>query len=321
MMITKVFYINTVYSRLPVTQYLPEKTVPRAALLFLHGIMETSDHYQELFQFLVSQGISVMTYSHYGHGKEAEKSQLLGHSPDNGFLGWVEDAKRVFSRLCTDFSDIPQFIMGHSMGALVAQELVSFYPEGPEHRLSGVILSAPPNPSILEIRLGSFFSSIGGRLLGAQSAAVFLHWLTFLKADFAFKRPFEWLSRDSEFVSAYKDSPYCGFTCSYGMLSALFEGLKRFKQKLCFPKLTKSLPYLFLGGKKDPLYGKEGRLFHRLLFSYQSFGFTALTTKLYPELRHSICHDLAPLSDDTPVSFYDDLSSWFHAAFSTVSGD
>lgn len=115
---------------------------PRAALLVSHGLGEHSGRYAPVAEALAPRGISVYALDHRGHGLSGG---TRGHA--DRFADLTHDLERfrreVSSRLP---AGVPVFLMGHSMGGLIALRYLQTHPDAP---LRGAILSAP----LLAVRL------------------------------------------------------------------------------------------------------------------------------------------------------------------------
>lgn len=93
---------------------------PRASVLLVHGVGEHSGRYQWLAEWLVGQGLAVYAWDHRGHGLSSGRRGHVG--------SWSE--YRADLQLCLDHArrsspaEAPLFVLGHSMGALVALDAV-----------------------------------------------------------------------------------------------------------------------------------------------------------------------------------------------------
>lgn len=106
----------------------------KAVIALVHGFGEHSGRYNYLVDALVPQGISIYAVDLRGHGRSPGKrghvNQWSEFDQDvAGLLQWVKKSE----------PDAPIFLMGHSMGGLIALHYVEQHPEG----LKGIIASAP----------------------------------------------------------------------------------------------------------------------------------------------------------------------------------
>ena len=107
----------------------------RGVVLLVHGLGEHAGRYEELARRLNSWGFAVRGYDHYGHG---DSGGARGGLPSDQRL--VEDLADVLgsTRKRMDAST-PLILLGHSMGGLVAAQLVA---QG-LGRVEGLVLSSP----------------------------------------------------------------------------------------------------------------------------------------------------------------------------------
>lgn len=107
----------------------------RGVVLLVHGLGEHAGRYEELARRLNNLGFAVRGYDHYGHG---ESGGVRGGLPSDQRL--VEDLADVLgsTRKRMD-AGTPLILLGHSMGGLVAAQLVA---QGLV-RVEGLVLSSP----------------------------------------------------------------------------------------------------------------------------------------------------------------------------------
>jgi acylglycerol lipase len=141
---------------------VPEK--PRGAVFLLHGYAEHSGRYSDVMNHLSNAGYAVFAPDHRGHGQTAE---LLGYVSD--FNAIVSDVLLIRSLAKERCGEIPTFILGHSMGGLVALLHTQRYPEGLKGIItSGAALAIPPDIPALVIKLSHFLGRVVPKL-GVQS--------------------------------------------------------------------------------------------------------------------------------------------------------
>ncbi len=108
---------------------------PRAVILALHGGMAHAGDYVTPARYFRDKGIATVSYDLCGHGKQARvdiPSFDIFLQDTDLFLQWTK----------THFPGKPIFLMGHSMGALIAAHLeLGRFANNPDIR--GVILSSP----------------------------------------------------------------------------------------------------------------------------------------------------------------------------------
>lgn len=97
----------------------PAPDAPRGAVALLHGLAEHSGRYEHVAARLNAAGYSVVAADIRGHGRSPGWPGAVG-----GLDDWVADAKAVLARTRTAAGDRPVFLMGHSLGALIAAAYV-----------------------------------------------------------------------------------------------------------------------------------------------------------------------------------------------------
>jgi Lysophospholipase len=261
-------------------------------------MMEYSQRYQLLSDFLVRQGFRVIVFDLPGHGPMASP---LGHVP--AYSGWSEWLAPYQEAICTyhrAYPDLPLFLLGHSMGSYLAQYLATEYGT----MLSGLILSGTSYvPPLL--------AQLGRRLTAClypkeTSTATWIHRMTFLgfqRRIASTQTPYDWLSTDASAVTAYCQDPLCGNVCSSGFFQALFHGLSITYTTPSLSKIPLSLPILFLTGQQDPL-SRYGKTVQQLISLYRRLGHTQLTAHFYEAHRHEV------LQGHHVHDVYQDLSQW-----------
>jgi Lysophospholipase len=88
---------------------------PRAIIVGVHGFAEHTGRYHNLGNFLAQNGYALYMYDLRGHGKsQGEKGYI------DKFENFVEDTVAFFESVKTFFPEKKVFLLGHSMGGLIA---------------------------------------------------------------------------------------------------------------------------------------------------------------------------------------------------------
>ena len=116
----------------------------RAVVVLVHGVHEHSGRYAYLASALMARGVAVRALDLRGHGQSEGPRGQVGSFDD-----YAADVRAVLDDVLAE-SDVPVFLMGHSMGGLVAAAVV--VARGTDG-LAGVVLSSPalrvPGPALL----------------------------------------------------------------------------------------------------------------------------------------------------------------------------
>lgn len=135
---------------------------PRAVVLVSHGHGEHGGRYTELARHLAERGMAVHAIDHRGHGRSGG---ARGHV--DRFGDYVRDLEAWRRAVTADAPPtIPVFLLGHSLGGLIAIRHLQAHPEA---GFAGAILSAPLLGIAVEaprwkVALSGFFSRVLPRL-------------------------------------------------------------------------------------------------------------------------------------------------------------
>ena len=111
-----------------------EPETPKAVLMALHGGLAHAGDYVTPALYFKEKGIATVAYDLRGHKQEKTyvDSFDLFLEDTSDFLGWTKKA----------YPDIPIFVMGHSMGGLIATHFGIRY-AADDSRIKGYVLSSP----------------------------------------------------------------------------------------------------------------------------------------------------------------------------------
>jgi lysophospholipase len=108
----------------------------RAVVLVSHGHGEHGGRYAELARHLAERGITVHAIDHRGHGRSAGPRGHVDRFGD--YVRDLEDWRRAV--FAAHPPRIPVFLLGHSLGGLIAIRHLQTHPEA---GFAGAVLSAP----------------------------------------------------------------------------------------------------------------------------------------------------------------------------------
>lgn len=232
---------------------------PRAVVVIVHGALEHSRRYTWVADQLNDAGYAAYAIDLRGHGRSGGTP---GYVPRMSALG--ADAARLVELARERHPDLPLFMLGHSLGGLVALEYLrrdSLPLDGLVLSGTGIDVSAVPVGQKL---LAKAFSSIAPRfgLLAFDGEGV---------------------SRDPEVLASYRNDPL-NFHGKVPMrtVGELFASPGRLIPWL--PSIT--LPLLVLHGGADPVARPAGStMIHDRVSSADK------ELKLYPDLYHEILNE------------------------------
>ena len=244
---------------------------PEGLLLVAHGLGEHRGRYQHVADRFTALGLRVAIPDHRGHGRSG------GPRCDTRDVSeFTADLETLRQRTLVEGA--PTYLLGHSMGGLIALD----YALDHQADLAALMLSGPlvlpgqdQPPWLVAIAkvLGKVVPTLGTLALDPKS-----------------------VSRDPAVVAAYETDPlnFHG-KVKAGTGAALLTRLQTFPSRL--PSLT--LPLLVMHGEKDKLTNPEGsKLVNKLAGSPDK------TLTIYPGLFHEIFNE--PEQDQVLT----DLTTW-----------
>lgn len=232
----------------------------RAVVVLAHGYAEHAGRYEYLAGKLSERGIGVYALDHWGHGKSDGER---GFVP--GFSVYTDGLDALRARIKERNSDVPFFLIGHSMGGLIA----SAHLIDSQTHYAGAILSGPAIKAAVEpSRLTMWIS----RLLSVLAPRLGVHALDAGQ-----------VSRDPAVVDAYLADPlnHTG-KMSARLAVEMFDAMATTRAKAS--QIT--LPMLLLHGDADGLTAPDGSR-----FLFETVASQDKQLKLYPGLYHEIFNE------------------------------
>lgn len=274
---------------------------PKASILILHGMAEHQNRYQPFAGYLVNLGYDVYTYNHRGHGTDKKLSDLGFIAPQSGYKLVVEDAITVSTYIVQNNRCDKFFLIGHSMGSIIARNVIQTY-----DKYHGVVLSGTPHPSKLLTKPGLIIAGLIKKVKGPKHISPFLNNLMFggkMYTALSTRTAYDWLTRSNPIVGAYIHDPYSGFICTTAFYYDLLKLIQNATKKKQIRQTRKDLPLLVVSGDKDPVcsYGKD---VHKLLSVLKKSDFFNVTSKLYTECRHEVLNEI------NNEEVYNDIHLW-----------
>jgi len=273
-----------------VRRWLPSGS-HKAILLIAHGMAEHSARYERLAAVMTSAGWAVYAPDHRGHGKTAAAGELGWFAERGGFSRVRDDLHEIALAASAENPLLPLFLLGHSMGSLLAEAYLPVY----GRELAGCVLTgvlSPPPPLLLAT--GRIIAALGSTFKSQKRPANILHTMSFDSSNKDFepaRTPTDWLSRDAAEVDEYVADPLCGFVCSFGLYGDFLSGFSSIYGKGSgFSGLPKSLPLFIAAGAEDPLGGAKGFV-PLLAAKFKAAGLQDVETRLYPGARHEILNE------------------------------
>lgn len=275
---------------------------PVGVLQIVHGMAEYIDRYDNFAKYMTEHGFNVIGHDHLGHGYSVSDERDYGFfAEENGDKIIIEDMHSVTQYAKEKWEELPNFILGHSMGSFCLRQYLTKY----SNDVFGAIITGTgwiPSAAAL---LGKTIATNTCKSKGSHTVNPLLIKLTLEP----YNKPFapartncDWLSRDEKQVDLYINDKLCGFDFTAGAYKDFFTVLEKIAKNRQLIGMRKSLPILITSGSVDPVGGKKAC--EKLNAQYKRCGIDDVTLKLWENDRHEILNEL----DKSDV--YDYICTW-----------
>ena len=232
----------------------------RAVIVLAHGLAEHSGRYDAVARTLTDAGYAVHAIDLVGHGRSPGRRCHV-----NRFEDYVASIIRLAHHARAQHPGVPLFMLGHSMGGLVATHALLSDPE----LFAGGLLSGP---AILPTKAPPAWQMMIGRILSRLLPTAGL-----LQLDASL------VSRDPEVVARYQSDPLVhSGKISARLANELFEAMAQARDRAGDLRM----PLLIQHGSADSLTAPAGS---RLLADRAGSGDVALHE--YDGLYHEIFNE------------------------------
>lgn len=263
---------------------------PIGVLQIVHGMAEYIDRYDNFAKYMTEQGFNVIGHDHLGHGHSVSDERDYGFfAEENGDKIIIEDMHSVTQYAREKWEELPNFILGHSMGSFCLRQYLTKYSNDV---FGAIIMGTGWIPSAAAL-LGKTIATNTCKSKGSHTVNPLLIKLTLEP----YNKPFapartncDWLSRDEKQVDLYVNDKLCGFDFTAGAYKDFFTILEKIAKNRQLIGMRKSLPILITSGSVDPVGGKKAC--EKLNAQYKRCGIDDVTLKLWENDRHEILNEL-----------------------------
>jgi alpha-beta hydrolase superfamily lysophospholipase len=200
----------------------------RARMVIAHGLGEHSGRYLNVVERLLAMGISVWIPDHRGHGRsEGKRGHVLS------FHQYLTDLRSMIELAGEGRAgDCKIFLLGHSMGGLIALYYAQRFPE----TIDGVLVSSPALGMAIEVPAAK-------RILGSITSSIWPGFTMGNELDAAK------ISHDQNVVRAYVDDPLVHDRVSARFFTELMAAMETVRQQV----LSFRIPFLMQVAGDDHL--------------------------------------------------------------------
>jgi len=255
--------------------YLPKGDI-RGSIIIVHGLGEHSGRYDNVVDYLVPKGFAIYGFDLLGHGKSDGKREFVEKYED-----FTETLTNYKNKVKSWQPGKSLFLLGHSMGGLIATEYLIDH----SHDFEGAIISAPLITVSDNINK---FTIISGKILSAIAPTFGITALD-PKA----------ISRDPKVVNEYINDPlvYQGKTTAR-LSVELLKAIMRVNAEVS----RIAVPFIVLQGSDDRLVNPQGaKMLHERAGSQDK------SIRIYDGLYHEVFNE--PERDQVLA----DVVNWLNA--------
>ncbi len=286
---------------------------PKYVLQLVHGISEKKERYLPLMEFMAAHGAEVILHDLPGHGATAPSMSELGilRDPGNDYADLRLGIDGVFASLtCEDVTenetgitvnvhetdllyqpDLPRFLLGHSMGSLIA----GLYTARQADTLDGLILEGLPFRH-RSASFGVFCMNLLEGIYGEEAKPKWLNKIAFSAYNRKFTPEpqsdgqFMWLSNDIDNRYEFLADPLCNHDKAICTFTNLLRMVRDFHRSATWDMPRPDLPVLLMAGELDPVAGGDKRVLAGRKF-LRDIGFKNVSALMYRGFRHEILRD------------------------------
>ncbi|MBW8444230.1 MAG: alpha/beta hydrolase [Arenimonas sp.] len=267
-------------------------TMPaRGIVVICHGLAEHSRRYRRFAEALSAAGYHVFAHDHRGHGETTAIDAPPGRfARREGWRLVIADTLALRDFAAGQYPGLPVILFGHSMGGLVALNTAADHPEAFD---AVAVWNSNFRPGLAG-RFALLVLAIERILKGSDVPSQILPRATFLawgKRIPNRRTDADWLSRDPQEVDAYVNDPLCGFDASVSLWRDVFTLTFRGASVEQLSLLPKDKPIHLVGGGQDPATD-NAKAVQWLSRRLGKLGFSAVTTRIYPGMRHETLNEI-----------------------------
>ncbi len=255
-------------------------------LLVLHGMAEHGERYDEFASYIKSNNFNVIAVDHRQHGLSIAHDEYGIFGENDTYEAILKDVDFAYKRAKEDYPNLPVFILGHSMGSIIARAYVqNYFPD-----IKGLILVGSPGKEVKGLGALKVISKTQSALSNKKRAD-FIGDLGFkgFNSRVENKRcKFDWLSVNDENVDKYMEDELCGYNYNakfYYEFARMFKDVNKMEK---MQNMTNS-KIMFIYGLEDPV-GDYGEGTRKLADSYSELG-KNVVCKEFENTRHEVLND------------------------------
>ena len=280
------FYVNRLGRKILYRVWKTDNTA--ATLHIYHGMAEHSLRYKGFAEYMNKLGFTVFCHDHMGHGGSLDGG-LEGYFNDkDGWAHACQDALDIDEIIKKEYSNVPHFLFGHSMGSFMARTNIIDHND----LFAAAVICGTGGSQGAIGAIGKGLAAFRQAIFGAKHKDEMLNKMIFGAYNTKFKADgdFAWLSKDRKEVEAYIADPLCGFTCTSSFYKDLVGATIIANDLKKAERIRKDLPILLISGKNDPV-GAFSKGVKSSAEMYRKAGIKDVRLSIIEDGRHEILND------------------------------
>lgn len=261
---------------------------PVGILQISHGMSEHKERYLPFMEYMCGRGYACVIHDHRGHGESVRSPEDLGYFYENGTQSIVEDVGQVNRWMRAEYPGKPYFLLGHSMGSLVARAYLKHH----DSTLDGLIVSGSPSATGAS-KLGIALGALLKKRYGDHYIPERYNRIAFDNFNKKFRPALSehaWLCSDPDVVKGFDEDPLCGFVFTLNGFKTLFQLMETVYSTKGWKVTKPQLPVWFLSGELDPCMLSRLK-FLQAVDLIHKVGYERVSAKLYPGMRHETLNE------------------------------
>lgn len=253
-----------------------------------HGMAEYKERYIPFMEFLNTKGYIAVIHDHRGHGKSVKNELLYGYFYDDKAKGIVEDLHQITLYIKEKFSKLPIYLLGHSMGSMVARKYIQKY----DKDINKLILCGAPSYN-QDTKLAIKLTKLLIKIHGDNKRSKFLDKLTFGSYNKKFKLENisnAWLCSNKDIVNSYNEDEKCGFVFTLNGFLNLFTLMQDIYNEEDYLVRNPNMAILFIAGGQDPVIISKRDWEESQIF-LKNVGYDNVKGILYKNMRHELLNE------------------------------
>lgn len=279
-----------------------QETEYKGIVQISHDLNEHIGYYDAFAKQLAEAGYIVCANDHLGHGKSAITPLLTGYFGEQyGYLSLVQDMHTLMEMMQKKYPSLPYYFFGQGIGAYPVRLLLQEY----ETPVAGIILSGYtdklPGSCWKRHLVGAVY-----HLKGSTSKYGFLNRLFYRPLCGNVKKtkaPWNWLSRNEQFVADFTADAACNFQLTNVGLRDIYILERKAASAALYNHFPSETAVLLLSGSEDRLT-HGGSDTKRVANRLQSRANAKAEYNCYPDARHTL------LQESCKEAVTDDILRW-----------